>query len=180
MNLKTLLVAGVIAIASPIAAAAATLVPGGTINNLSNAPLDFNQDFDINTTAGSLNFTIRNDTAFAQVFSVAGGTVQQQSATFDGDTVLAWATGDSDTVAGGAGILTGLGPILTVIAAGTSEILTLTYTTVTDIEGDIGIGKTNVDFTVTATPVPVPAGILLMGTALAGFGVMRRRKKKAA
>ena len=30
-----------------------------------------------------------------------------------------------------------------------------------------------------ATPVPVPAGILLMGTALAGFGVMRRRKQRA-
>lgn len=27
-------------------------------------------------------------------------------------------------------------------------------------------------------PVPVPAGILLMGTALAGFGVMRRRQSK--
>lgn len=38
---------------------------------------------------------------------------------------------------------------------------------------------TNYDATLTATPVPVPAGILLMGTALAGFGVMRRRKKAA-
>jgi hypothetical protein len=33
--------------------------------------------------------------------------------------------------------------------------------------------------TVQLAPVPVPAGILLMGTALAGFGVMRRRKKTA-
>ena len=31
----------------------------------------------------------------------------------------------------------------------------------------------------TVAPVPVPAGILLMGTAIAGFGVMRRRKKTA-
>ena len=29
------------------------------------------------------------------------------------------------------------------------------------------------------SPVPLPAGVLLMGTALAGFGVMRRRKKAA-
>lgn len=30
------------------------------------------------------------------------------------------------------------------------------------------------------TPVPLPAGVLLMGTALAGFGVMRRKQKRAA
>ena len=30
------------------------------------------------------------------------------------------------------------------------------------------------------TAIPLPAGVLLMGTALAGFGVMRRRQKKAA
>lgn len=30
------------------------------------------------------------------------------------------------------------------------------------------------------TPIPLPAGVLMMGTALAGFGVMRRRQKKAA
>lgn len=31
----------------------------------------------------------------------------------------------------------------------------------------------------TTTTVPLPAGVLLMGTAIAGFGVMRRRKKAA-
>lgn len=36
------------------------------------------------------------------------------------------------------------------------------------------------DFDVRIQAVPVPAGVLLMGTALAGFGVMRRKKKKAA
>jgi len=30
----------------------------------------------------------------------------------------------------------------------------------------------------TPSPVPLPAGVFLMGTAIAGFGVMRRRKKK--
>ena len=30
------------------------------------------------------------------------------------------------------------------------------------------------------TAIPLPAGVLLMGTALAGFGVMRRRQKKIA
>ena len=32
----------------------------------------------------------------------------------------------------------------------------------------------------TPEPVPLPAGILLMGTALAGVGVMSRRKKRKA
>ena len=35
----------------------------------------------------------------------------------------------------------------------------------------------NISFSST-TQVPLPAGILLMGTALAGFGVMQRRKKR--
>lgn len=36
-----------------------------------------------------------------------------------------------------------------------------------------------ISFSTTTVSVPVPAGMLLMGTALAGFGVMRRRKKAA-
>lgn len=39
--------------------------------------------------------------------------------------------------------------------------------------------KAAFDIEITTTPIPVPAGILLMGTALAGLGVMRRRKKAA-
>ena len=35
------------------------------------------------------------------------------------------------------------------------------------------------NFDLIIEPVPLPAGILLMGTALAGFGVMRRRKQRA-
>lgn len=42
------------------------------------------------------------------------------------------------------------------------------------------VGGSTFDFALKVTPVPVPAGILLMGTALAGFGVMRRRKDKKA
>lgn len=41
-----------------------------------------------------------------------------------------------------------------------------------------GFGTNTPEFLVaTLEPVPLPAGILMMGTALAGFGVMRRRKK---
>jgi len=36
------------------------------------------------------------------------------------------------------------------------------------------------DVTFTVSAVPVPAGVVLLGTAIAGFGVARRRKNKAA
>lgn len=42
--------------------------------------------------------------------------------------------------------------------------------------GDTGQVSTNLG----VSEVPVPAGVLLMGTALAGFGVMRRKAKKAS
>ncbi len=37
-------------------------------------------------------------------------------------------------------------------------------------------GLTQVSFSSTTTPVPVPAGILLLGTALAGFGLVGRKR----
>lgn len=67
----------------------------------------------------------------------------------------------------------------------------------TDVQGPVGILASmvtvfDVQFTevkfeafdnafefagLTTTPVPLPAGVLLMGTALMGFGVVRRRRK---
>lgn len=40
-----------------------------------------------------------------------------------------------------------------------------------------GINGALPDLNLTISAVPLPAGVLLMGTALAGFGVMRRRRK---
>lgn len=37
------------------------------------------------------------------------------------------------------------------------------------------VNKVGFDFAVDITPVPVPAGFLLLGTALAGFGLIRRK-----
>ena len=42
---------------------------------------------------------------------------------------------------------------------------------------DVTREKSNFDLRIEATAVPLPAGILLLGTSLAGFGVMRRRKR---
>ena len=44
---------------------------------------------------------------------------------------------------------------------------------------DVLAAGADFDIRLEASPVPLPAGVLLMGTALAGFGVARRRKSKA-
>lgn len=66
----------------------------------------------------------------------------------------------------------------------TDEITTLTTTfedpgTLTQIlrlSWDESIKGTGFDGTITVSTVPVPAGLLLMGTALAGLGMTRRKK----
>lgn len=47
---------------------------------------------------------------------------------------------------------------------------------VTGYEGDGGIYADNLTFNTQVSAVPVPASALLLGTALAGFGALRRRK----
>jgi len=179
MNLKAIATGTVLAVTLPIMSMAATLNPS---NNLSDQPLQFNETYDIGTVGQTLEFEIVNDTAFEQVFSTAQGTVNQTAAFFNSTgVVLTWLdSGDSDTVAGMDGAIDLLGPIFSeTISAGSSAFLRLTFGDVFD-GSSINGGTTpsaQIDFTVTATPVPVPAGLLLMGTALAGFGVMRRRKK---
>ncbi len=62
---------------------------------------------------------------------------------------------------------------------GTSFVFT--PTTGTDLQADPDFAFAGVDVTVSdVAPVPLPAGIVLMGTAMAGFGAMRRRKAKTA
>jgi hypothetical protein len=65
-----------------------------------------------------------------------------------------------------------LGPL----SAGTSLTAKLSFTS--DFSGRTG-PNTPEYLVATLEPIPLPAGIVLMGTALAGFGVMRRRKAKA-
>lgn len=61
--------------------------------------------------------------------------------------------------------------------------LSLTGTTFVFTAGSENDGVANPDFALAGldvAPVPLPAGVWLLGAALGGFGVMRRRARKAA
>lgn len=173
MKLNAFITAAVLA-AMPLMAGAATIstniADAPTLNDVfgANNPYHFSGEF-ANEAAGSISYVFENTTASSIVLSVAEGTVQQTAAGSFGapGVVLSWAAGESDTV--DSGVNGFIGPVSTFIAAGATDTLTVTWGAVS--------GITDIDFTVVST-VPVPAGVLLMGTALAGFGVMRRRKGK--
>lgn len=72
------------------------------------------------------------------------------------------------------------------VTLGLGELVAgITYTARLDFSSQFNIGGPNSPEFLAAVlkgpePVPLPAGILLMGTAVAGIGVMSRRKKRSA
>jgi hypothetical protein len=137
----------------------------------------------IATSAGLSDLTISaSDTGFGEgagnpttaVFTmnasrIRGGTIDGAGYVDDGNGLFATTTlVDSGTLAVTSDDIDGS------VSVALADPFSMTIVTV------IKAGTTaSYDATLITTPVPVPAGILLMGTALAGFGVMRRRKKVA-
>lgn len=123
-----------------------------------------------------LSFTFFNSSDTDALVTISSATINQLGAAafFVGGASVKWDT--NGVVADAAQGETAGGFIEFVLAAGADDTL------VVDFGTPVSSGSLlpDVDFLVSATPVPVPAGILLMGTALAGFGVMRRKAKKVA
>lgn len=148
-----------------------TIAPGDTGIDILSGPYFFDATFRNDDAAGSFSFGFTNTSASDVTVGTVIGTVLQSTGRFLGGLTVSWANGTSATFSEGA---TGFFRIISVLAAGSSDTLTLNY-------GDPVGGprdRANVDFTVAA--VPLPAGGLLLLTALGGAAALRRRKKATA
>ncbi|WP_165354765.1 VPLPA-CTERM sorting domain-containing protein [Tropicimonas sp. IMCC6043] len=91
-----------------------------------------------------------------------------------------------DFLLNGASVFT---KVVTSGDAGTGDavVTTISYSSLFDAveisNGTVGTSTRNIGWgldNIMTTPVPLPAGVWLMGTALAGFGVASRRRRKAS
>ena len=204
MNLKTTLIAAAFAITAPFAASAATITPdsstiGTGVGELAQIVIgDDNtgtlytavyiptgSSGELGTNPASLSLTSGNafsvnldlinndDTGFsvAQVYSNdTGGNTLFETETINPGILATNFVYEVNSIVGGSATTTNLLTTSTFAAdVGTNFTITVSATDVTSA----------FDFDYRVEAVPVPAGILLMGTAVAGFGVMRRRRKKA-
>ena len=171
MNLRTILAAAILSIAGSVASAAlinGAIDIGGQIDSADAQDLtivDFIGDGSVIATAGDFVGVVgpvtMTDIVIAtpgEIWSVGGFTFTATS--FHNLTLNAQGGKDFSAV----GILT---------AAGFDDT-TGTFEYSSNSSGVLASFSSS-----TISTVPVPAGILLMGTALAGLGVARRRKKAA-
>jgi len=169
---KNLLAAAAVALA-PLAASAATINSGDTVDILAEDVYEYDTDFMVNAAGDTLTFTFENNGAADAVLTFFGITVEQSAAAFsDGVDVMfgPYTTSFDEGVTGGDSTTFQ-------IAAMSSATLTITFGDVVDV-GPTG-GNANIDFSVAAAVVPLPAAGLLLLTALGGVAAMRRRKTAA-
>ena len=159
--------------ALPMSAGAVTFLDasdsGTTIDILSDDLFQFNETFSTGDAAGTLDFTFENTSDDTLLVVLSSATINQLGAAsfFEGGATVAW--DNAGLIAAAAQGVQVSGSLTFNLAAGASDTLVL------DFGG--AFGAPDIDFQVAASPVPLPAGMVLMGTAIAGFGVARRRKK---
>lgn len=183
MNLKTLTAAAAIAI-SPMVANAATFVEDGGTYEIGPGD-EFFGDV-AKKEAPSLDFwSVKFESTFDPLESTAAATIGDVTFKQFEDLTLWWiSASDWDGTAANLGAAAAVAldsvaitPILTTLDTKFESPLNLDQYLV--VTWSSATNKAAFDIEITTSPIPLPAGILLMGTALAGFGVMRRRKKAA-
>lgn len=177
MKFKALIAAGLLAVAMPISASAATLIQGviNITGGVNVAGSDFSIGGNVDLISPGVVSPIPGPTGDFAAFVSGGDAVTLTDIDFTapgtiwevgGFTFTALSFGDITNAPNGFhafGQVTGNG------FDATNGVLQFTTQAGTGV----------VSFSTTTSTVPLPAGVLLMGTALAGFGVMRRRKKAA-
>jgi len=156
MNYKSVLTAAAVATLPMMASAAVVPIENGGTTNVTFGNI---YEFDVAIADGGFShtFVVASDAAGAGEVSLT----QLIAGVFEGLTV-SWSGGNS----GGAN------EVVTTdfVAPGSlTQTLDVTWTSTQsskDFDGAVQISA-----------VPVPAGLLLMGTAMAGFGVLRRKQK---
>lgn len=121
--------------------------------------------------AGSASFTFGNALSSSQTAGILQGTVPQKSGSFNGITV-AWNYGQSQSVAPATNAIIN---VATMIAGGASDILTVTWGSVTGSRAN-----TVIDIQGIPTAVPLPATGVLLLCGLPGLGALRRKRVTAA
>ena len=158
MNIKSVMAAAVVA-TLPMAASAAlvTIADGGT----TLVTMGDVYQFDVVTNAGDFQhtFTVASDSA-----GVASVSLNDIIAPFFDGVTVEWSVGGVVVADGGEDEL-----VSTTFAdpGSLTQLLTISW-----VEAP---ADSTFDGAVSISSVPVPAGLLLMGTALAGFGVLRRK-----
>lgn len=144
---------------------------GSAIDILSDDGFQFQETFGGGDT-GPLSFEFVNNGAGAATIVVSAGSIGQNGtfAFFTGGASIDWANA-GNVITASQGVSAGGNLTFTLAGGGGSDTLVLNF--------GAAVAKTgapDIDFFVTT--VPLPAGVLLMGTALAGFGVAARRKNR--
>lgn len=133
----------------------------------------FNAVFDDGDTGGTYCFDLVNSSDVSAMVTLVAASVAQLGsfAFFEGGVTTASGKSQLEFEVAEGESFNGMFSFL--LEAGESVVFDWTFGDVTAS----GFSKPDFDFTIAATPVPLPAGVLLMGTALAGFGFARRMKK---
>lgn len=138
-------------------------ISNGGSYDVASGPFFWDATFTGADGAGSVVFDFANTSSSSTTLGLAQGTVLQFSGQFDGVTA-SWANGQSQSVAPGENAIINISSLL---AQGTSDLLTISW-------GNVTGSRANIDIDVAA--VPLPAGAALLGTALLGFGAFSRRR----